>query len=104
MMGGVESGVRMDGNVYAASDKIDDPDAPKTGSVGTEQKPINPNQISGAVFGDDVYLKSGAQTVSDHNPDTGEPNPLYYSFMPGFRYPDGFKTTTPVSNSWRELK
>ena len=96
---GLNRSITIDGNVYAASDIIDNPNAPKTGSIGTDKKPLNPNLITGAVFGDNVYVKSGAQSVSDAN------NPIYYTMMPGFKYPPELLTNVSVdTNGWREIE
>ena len=69
------------------------------GSIGDEQHPWNPNQVTGTISGDDVYLKAASTTVTDNNDEN------YYDPMPGFTYPPELLSNQQVgTNSWRELE
>lgn len=82
-----DASVTIDGNIFAL------------GSIGDEQHPWNPNQITGSIIGGDVYLKAASTTVSDNNDEH------YYDPMPGFTYPPELLGNQVTGlNSWRELE
>ena len=78
------SSVKIFGNIYAE------------GSIGSEKQPWNPNEIHGAIYGDDVYLKAASTRVTDDN------DPKYYALMPGFDPPPELKGTFVITKTWQE--
>lgn len=81
-----DASVEIYGNIFAE------------GAIGSDQHPWNPNEVHGTIIGEDVYLKAASTLVTDDG------NILYYSFMPGFAYPDEIKTTVTLGDTWREIK
>ena len=82
-----DASVNINGNIFAA------------GSIGDEQHPWNPNQVTGTIIGGDVYLKAAATTVTDNR------DPHYYDLMPGFTYPPELVINQiSGADSWSELE